>query len=152
MVELQAQKENGAAILDLASALLHCVRNLLEHPAERASSRAQGLLESVCVYLQNHYQYDITRASVAQQFNVTPNHLSHLFKTHGSMVFNNYLTHVRIDRAKHLLRSYSLKLDDIAARCGYRDTPYFCRVFKRIVKATPAEYRGMERHAHVNTP
>lgn len=50
---------------------------------------------------------------------------------------------VRTDRAKHLLRSYDLKLDDIAARCGYRDTAYFCRVFKRLAKMTAADYRAM---------
>ena len=57
------------------------------------------------------------------------------------MTFSAYLTQVRIDRAKHLLSSYNFKLDDIAARCGYHDTPYFCHVFKRITKLTPIEYR-----------
>lgn len=149
MVELQGQQEPQAAFADLARALLRCVRELLQNPAGPATGRAQGLLESVCVHLQNHYQYDITRDSVARQFGVTPNHLSRLFQTHGSMTFSNYLTHVRIDRAKYLLRSYNLKLDDIAVRCGYRDTPYFCRVFKRLTKSTPAEYRGMARRTRV---
>ena len=62
------------------------------------------------------------------------------------MTFSNYLTHVRIDRAKHLLYNYDLKLDEIAARCGYYDAPYFCRVFKRLTKTTPAEYRMRVRH------
>jgi len=145
MVELQATGGPPEAFTHLAKALIRCVRELLWHPAERVASRAQGLLESVCVYLQNHYQYDITRDFVAQQFSVTPNHLSRLFRTRGNMTFSNYLTHVRIDRAKHLLRSYNLKLDEIAVRCGYRDTPYFCRVFKRLTKTTPAEYRGTAR-------
>ncbi len=63
------------------------------------------------------------------------------FQTHGHMTFSSYLTHVRIDRAKHLLRNYNLKLDEIAARCGYYDASYFCHVFKRLTKMTPAEYR-----------
>ena len=142
MVELPGKDESRVIALDLARALIRSVKELLQHPAAPAIGRTQGLLESVCVYLQNHYQYDITRESVAQQFSISPNHLSRLFQTHGSMTFSNYLTYVRIDRAKYLLRSYNLKLDDIAIRCGYRDTPYFCRVFKRLTKATPAEYRG----------
>jgi len=147
MVELQSAGEPQEALVNLSQALVSCVQELLRHPANRSASRAQGLLESVCVYLQNHYQYDIARDSVAEQFNVTPNHLSRLFQTHGSMTFSSYLTHVRIDRAKHLLRSYNLKLDDISIRCGYRDTPNFCRVFKQLTKATPAEYRAATRRA-----
>ena len=56
------------------------------------------------------------------------------------MTFSSYLMHVRTDRAKHLLRSYGLKLDEVAARCGYRDTAYFCRVFKRATGLSPHQY------------
>jgi hypothetical protein len=59
MVELQATGRPSKAFADLARALLHCVEELLRHPQAHATSRAQGLLESVCVYLQNHYQYDV---------------------------------------------------------------------------------------------
>jgi len=79
---------------------------------------------------------------VAEQFGITPNHLSRLFQTHGHMTFSSYLTHVRIDRAKHLLRNYNLKLDEIAARCGHFDASHFCHAFKRLTKMTPAEYRS----------
>jgi AraC-like DNA-binding protein len=147
LLELQATGEPQAAFVNLSQALILCVQQLLQHPESRAAGRAQGLLEAVCAYLQNNYQYNITRESVAKQFNVTPNHLSRLFQTHGSTNFSSYLTHVRIDRAKHLLRTYDLKLDDIAVRCGYRDTPYFCRVFKSVTEATPAEYREKARRA-----
>ncbi len=142
MVELQAVGGAPEIYADLARALVRCVGELLRHPVEPVASRAQVLLESMCVYLQNNYQHDITRDSVAHQFGITPNHLSRVFQAHGSMTFNNYLTYVRINRGKHLLCNYNLKLDDIAVRCGFRDTPYFCRIFKRLTKMTPAEYRA----------
>lgn len=142
MTQLQTAGGGPEIFPELARALIRCVRQLLQQPALPATSgRAQGLLESVCVFLQNHYQYEITRDSVAEQFSITPNHLSRLFQTHGHMTFSNYLTHVRIDRAKHMLRNYNLKLDEVAARCGYYDAPHFCHVFKRLTKTTPAEYR-----------
>jgi AraC-like DNA-binding protein len=149
LIEVQAANASHAAFPELSIALVRCVHELLQNPTERGGHRAQSLLESVCVYLQNHYQYNITRESVAQEFKISPNHLSRLFQTQGHMTFNNYLTHVRIDRGKHLLCSYDLKLNDVASRCGYHDTPYFCRVFKRIAKATPAEYRAIYRSRNV---
>jgi AraC-like DNA-binding protein len=141
MIELQAAGGPAEVFPELTRALLPCLLKLFRQPAAAASGRAHSLLENICVFLQNHYQNDITRDSVARQFDVTPNHLSRLFQTHGHMTFSSYLTHVRIDRAKLLLRSCNLKLDDIATRSGYRDTPYFCHVFKRLTQATPAEYR-----------
>lgn len=143
LLELYAAREPQPAFAELTRALLLCLEHLArEAPAAGPEGRAQGFFERVCVYLQSNYQYDITRDSVARQFSVTPNHLSRVFHTHGHMTFINYLTHVRIARSKYLLCNYSLKLEDIGARCGFRDAPYFCRVFKRITKATPAEYRA----------
>jgi AraC-like DNA-binding protein len=143
MIEMQAAGSGPEIFPELASALIRCLEDLLRRPEISATTgRAQRLLESVCVFLQSHYQNEITRDSVAEQFGVTPNHLSRLFKTHGYMTFRNYLAHVRIDRAKHLLRSYNLRLDEIAARCGYYDAPHFCHVFKRLTKTTPDEYRS----------
>jgi AraC-like DNA-binding protein len=147
MVELQASNSNSRIFPDLARALVTNIGELLSQPHDQAVSRTQALLENICVFLQNHYQYDISRESVAQQFNVSPTHLSRLFQAHGHMTFSNYLTYVRLDRAKHLLRSYNFKLDEVAGRCGYHNTPYFCQTFKRFTKLTPAEYRTKSRSA-----
>jgi AraC-like DNA-binding protein len=147
LAEVLAEDEASPALTDLVRALICCVGNLLRQPVSRPGGRAQTLLEEIRVFLQSHYQYEITRDAVAEHFGVTPNHLSRLFQTHGRMTFSNYLTHVRIDRAKHLLRHYDLKLDNIAARCGYHDTPYFWHVFKKITKTTPMAYRLKNRRS-----
>ncbi len=143
--ELQAAGAASEPFEELVRCLIWCVEDLLRQPVAPTSGRALKLLEDIRVFLQSHYQYEITRDSVAEQFGITPNHLSRLFQTHGQMTFSKYLTLVRIDRAKHLLQSYNLKIDDIAARCGYHDTPYFCHVFKHFTKCTPAEYRLKSR-------
>jgi len=128
----------------LVRSLVYCVIAVLDDPAASVS-RARRRLEEICVYLQTHYQYEITRDSVAKQFGVTPNHLSRLFKTVGHMKFAQYLTFVRVDRAKFLLKSYPMRLTEISRQCGYNDTAYFCRVFRKITRLTPSEYRRGER-------
>jgi AraC-like DNA-binding protein len=148
MIEVQAAGGPRAAYAELARALLNCVQQAFLHPVPETievAGPAKSLLEDVCVYLQNHYQYDITREAVARHFGISPSYLSRIFQLQGHMTFSSYLMHVRADRAKHLLRSYNLKLDEVSARCGYRDTAYFCRVFKRLAKMTPAEYRTQQR-------
>jgi YesN/AraC family two-component response regulator len=59
------------------------------------------------------------------------------------MRFNDYLNLVRVNRAKFILRNYEMGLKEVASSCGYSDTAYFCRVFKRIGKVTPTEYRNV---------
>lgn len=145
MSELHVAGGPEEAFPELARALLHCVRQAFQHPMPEPAVSTKSLLEDVCVYLQSNYQYDITRESVARQFRISPSYLSRVFQVQGHMTFSSYLMHVRTDRAKHLLRSYNLKLDDVSARCGYRDTAYFCRVFKRLAKLTPAEYRAQQK-------
>lgn len=141
LVEMQTDGRRSPATADVSRALILSVEELLQQPAVQPASRALALLNEIHVYLQSHYQYDISRDSVARQFNISPNHLSRLFQTHGQMTFSSYLTYVRIDRAKHLLRKYNLKLDDVAARCGFHSAPYFCNVFKHHTKFTPMDYR-----------
>ncbi|HEX7653348.1 MAG TPA: AraC family transcriptional regulator [Verrucomicrobiae bacterium] len=144
MIELQAgHGAPASSFMNLANVLTQCVANHIQTPASQPVHPAQNLLDSVCVYLQNHYQYDITRDSVASQFAVSPNHLSRIFRTQGHMSFNDYLTHVRIDRGKYLLCHYNLKIEDVAGRCGYSNAAYFGRVFKRVTRTTPAEYRSI---------
>ncbi len=138
---------SGTVLTDLGRVLIACVQQSIFAPQPLVVHPAKALFEDVCVYLQNHYQYDITRESVARQFNISPNYLSRVFQEQGHMTFSHYLMHVRADRAKHLLASYNLKLADVAARCGYRDLAYFCRVFRKLAKATPSQYRAQWRLA-----
>src|SRR6185369_14424520 len=119
--------------------------SVLECRETAPQGRGQGFFERVCVYLQGNYANEVSRDSVAREFNVSPNHLSRVFQKHGHMRFIDYLTCVRIARAKYLLCHYDLKLEDIAIRSGFRDAPYFCRVFKRLAKTTPLEYRAAMR-------
>lgn len=143
MLDLHSVKEPAQAFPELAKALIQCVKRFVhESPEPQPENRGQSFFERVCVYLQGNYQNDITRDSVAHLFAVSPNHLSRVFHRHGHMTFIDYLTHVRIARSKFLLCNYNFKLEDIAVRCGFRDAPYFCRVFKRLTRTTPVEYRA----------
>ncbi len=78
--------------------------------------------------------------SVAQFFNITPNHLSKLFAQHGTMRFIEYVRWVRMAKARMILQKYHLSIHEVAQRCGFPDSDYFCRVFRRQFGLTPGEY------------
>jgi two-component system response regulator YesN len=58
------------------------------------------------------------------------------------MNITDYITQVRIDRAKGLLHGTHLKTYEIAGLVGYQDDKYFTRIFKKRVGMTPTEYRA----------
>ena len=128
----------------LIESLLHSCLRLLKAPQNQHYCKALRTYESICLYVQENFQRPITREFVAQHFGLAPNHVSRLFRQQGLTGFNDYMNLVRVNRARFMLRNYGMTLKEIAANCGYSDTAYFCRVFKKLSKVTPTQYRGEE--------
>ena len=140
LAELHMQPdEQATARLVVLSLLSHC-RDLLGSDIHTAS-RSRALFEAIRRYIEEHHASPLTRESVAQAFYISPNYLSHLFQKTGSVGFNEYLTRTRLEHARHLLKGYDLKIKDIAAQCGFTDSNYFCRLFRRHTERSPSEYR-----------
>lgn len=142
LMVLAADRSEGPLARLLTESLLHACLRLLKAPQHRKLRKAIRTYESICLYLQENFQNPMTRESVAEHFGLAPNHVSRLFRKEGLMRFNDYLNLVRVNRAKFMLQNYSMTLKEIAANCCYTDTAYFCRVFKKISKVTPTEYRA----------
>lgn len=132
------------ARLTVSALLSHCT-DLLSGPM-RTAPRNQALFNAIRDYIDNHYMMaDLSRASLARRFHITPNYLSQLFQRAGRGGFNHYLNHIRLEQAKTLLNGYEMSVKAIAHACGYRDSNYFCRLFRQRTERTPSEYR---RHYH----
>ncbi|MBN2064286.1 MAG: helix-turn-helix transcriptional regulator [Sedimentisphaerales bacterium] len=141
--ELSRMKRPYPGFNHLINALLQCYQIKLEdHINKPASDSANLLFQEICVYIQENFQSEISRDSVAAHYDISPNHLSRLFRKNGYMKFCDYVNYVRINRAKFLLQNYDMPLYEIAKRCGYSDVVYFCRIFKKITKKTSKQYRS----------
>lgn len=78
-------------IQPLVLSLLHLCRNVVNMPPGNSQPRGDFLYHSICNWVQDNYAQPLTRESVAQFFNITPNHLSKLFAQHGTMRFIEYV-------------------------------------------------------------
>ena len=143
--EICLQPDPVTARLVVSALLSHCLEQLVG--LEMRVSRSRDLFMAVQDYLEENLSQPLTRESVAKRFHITPNYLSHIFQKSGSVGFNEYLTRVRLEQAKKLLRGYDLKVKEIAHNCGFIDSNYFCRVFKRYTERSPSEYRRHCRSA-----
>ncbi|MEN6384617.1 MAG: AraC family transcriptional regulator [Phycisphaerales bacterium] len=143
ILEFYSTSSEFSAYPQLVQALAVCCLDMLKTETEVRVRKANFLFDEICSYMQHNFQYEITRDSVAAEFKITPNHISRLFRKEGLMRFCDYLTYVRIDRAKFMLQKYDMNLSEIAGRCGFSDSAYFCRIFKKIAKKTPSQYRQL---------
>lgn len=143
------KSSRSRSALPLANALLFGCVDALNAPLSSAKDkgRSASLYESVCMYVQEHFQFSITRESVADHFHLSPGHVSRLFAGTGQVHFNDYVTYVRINRAKHLLKSYWQSVEEVSTACGFTDSSYFCRVFKKKTGVTPLAYRQLQAKA-----
>lgn len=78
---------------------------------------------------------------VAKKVYMTPTYLSLLFKTKTGKTFIEVLTEIRIQKAKHMLKTTRLKNYEVAEKVGYQDPRYFSQIFKKRVGLSPSEYR-----------
>lgn len=125
----------------LTAAVIAYCQQMIGQPESAAKTKSEDIYHGICIYIQENFQRDINRDGIAKRFNISPNHLSRLFRQQGHMTLADYITWVRIDRAKFMLKRYDLRLPDVATRCGFKDINYFYRVFKERTGVTPSQYK-----------
>ena len=93
-------------------------------------------------YIEIHYADELSLSILASNLHVTKNYLSAVFKKQLGKTVTEFIHEVRTDKAIFLLNSTKLPINDISIVCGYEDSNYFCRVFKRRYKISPRQYRN----------
>lgn len=98
-------------------------------------------VEKCLKIIERDYDKNISLDEVTKEVAVSKNYFCHIFKKEMNMSIWNYLTKVRLEKAKDLLRKSDMKSYEIAFKVGYDNPSYFSKIFKKIEKMTPNEYR-----------
>jgi len=109
--------------------------------AEKRINLAVSMVSKAIAYINQNYRKDISLDDVSREVNISPYYFSKRFKEETGVNFIDYLTTLRIDHAKVLLKENQLSMKEICAQIGYSDPNYFSRIFKKLVNLTPSEYR-----------
>lgn len=102
-------------------------------------------IAAAVTYMTNHIRSNISLGKVAEQVGLSGNYLSFLFKKHFQITFIEYLTNIRIEKAKELLQDANKKIYEISLETGFKDESYFSRAFKKATGIGPNEYRKRSR-------
>lgn len=91
-------------------------------------------------WLNRNFDGDITGAVLENEFEYNFDYMNRTFKKVMGQTIFRYLTHIRIDHAKMLIRNTSMKMGEVGRRVGFPDEYYFSRVFKKTVGVSPGAY------------
>lgn len=109
---------------------------------EQTPDRNKVLIQKVCKYLEAHYNENISLDEAASMIGFSPFYFTKLMREHMNMSYVDYITAIRIEKAKQLLETTEMAVKDVGMTVGYENANYFTRVFKRIVGTAPNQYKG----------
>lgn len=109
--------------------------------AQRRSYRRSELLEMAKAFIRRNYGTPLTRKIIAAELGVSVSTLSRAFMRESGFTLAEYLTEVRLEAAKRLLRDSGRRIEEVAMLAGFSDPGYFARVFRQKTGGAPRDFR-----------
>lgn len=122
-----------------------CHRIILFLSAKRTDITQSQMVLAETFIRENYKNEDLSLSQVCNHIYISMSYFSALFKQHTGETFVEFLTKLRLEKAKELLIVTQLKTYDIASRVGYGDPQYFSVIFKRNTGKSPKEYRALNQ-------
>ena len=120
---------------------LYCIAS--EQIQEHYRNRNRLDISRIKKYMEEHYTEGITLELTAATYYVSKEYLSKTFKAATGKGFLEYLTELRMERAKELILDYKVPIKEVGEMIGYLDQAHFYKTFKRYFGKTPGEIRGL---------
>jgi len=116
--------------------------SLVEGINESKGTRQMELIMQVIEYIkQNFSNPNISVDMLAEKAGLSTSYFSKIFKTLCNVNVSDFITELRLEHAKSLLKETEMNIDEIAVKSGFLNTNYFYRVFKKGIGLTPSKYR-----------
>lgn len=135
------QLESKENLNELRKWMVVKVEQLIGLIRESRGQRQENTMKKVVDYIHQHYHRDLNLEEVAEAVYFSPCYLSRVFKQMLKVNFIDYLTQVRLEKAKIFLKDSNCSISDIGRKVGYQDPKYFSTLFKKHIGCTPSEYR-----------
>ena len=126
----------------------HEIRNAFEGSRYLDDAQVRHSDEDIVqaqIWLQDNFAKPVAMAELAARFDLSLRTFNRRFRDAVGEPPLAYLQELRLDTARQLLQSTNLGIAEIAQRCGYQDTAWFARLFRRLYDVTPREYRHTVR-------
>jgi len=140
---LHKEADGLDTLAELEAWLLRHFHALADRMVELIGRFSRREIQQACQYVERHMDKRITLDEVAAYLHLNASYFSRLFHKENGMTFIEYVTHMKMNRAKELLDQTSHSIGKICEMLGYDNQSYFIKTFKNYVGITPSEYRGV---------
>lgn len=121
---------------------LYCRRDEFHRTKSAGQDRQiQIRVQKMLRYIQEHFSENISLGQIAASAGISRSEAGRCFKKYYAQPPMSYVTLYRLKYAQELLAKSSLTVNEVAYQCGFRDSSYFVKVFRRHLGKTPLEYR-----------
>jgi two-component system, response regulator YesN len=103
--------------------------------------RLSNIVTNAKIFINSNFDKELTLEDVSREVKLSPHYFSKFFKEETGENFIDYLTNLRIRKAKDFLESGLYSIKEICYKVGYNDPNYFSRIFKKITGNTPTDYK-----------
>jgi len=110
--------------------------------ARKYEQQSMTMVQRAKQYIGENYSKDISLDDVSREVDISPYYFSKVFKEEVGSSFIEYLTTMRMEEAKRLLKESDMSMKEICMKIGYADPNYFSRNFKKYEGITPTEWKG----------
>lgn len=126
---------------ELMALLERSLREIRQALRQIQQDQSEIVVANCLRWIEEHMKEDLTLERAADHFFFNASYFSTFMKNKTGRTFSEHVTAIRMKRAKELLAEDRLRIYEISAECGYQDTKYFCRVFKKYYGLSPQAYK-----------
>ena len=131
----------GQIIYELCRGAAMRKRAAADSREQISRQRREQIMEEVTGRIHATMHEPISLDALAEAVGVSPYYLSRVFSQESGFTLSSYITQVRMEAAERLLAETRLSVKEVAGRVGFRDSPYFSRVFRGWFHVSPTSYR-----------
>jgi two-component system response regulator YesN len=137
VTELSGIKDQETLCLWVVKVLEKLIDGIYETRHTKNYQRIKKTLD----FIETHYNDPLSVEQIAKEVYLSPSRLSHVIKSELGITLGDYISKVRVEKAKAQLKDRELPISQIALEVGFPDQSYFTKVFKKIEKCTPKAFR-----------
>lgn len=141
--ELLCRYHMCTSVQEVFELLENYMGNLLRICSEQKEKKEMRPITEAKRYIQQHFQEPLKLEDVSRVIGFNSTYFSTVFKKETGKSFLDYLTEVRMNKAKQLLCRGDLSVNDVAEEVGYQDLKYFSKLFKKAAGISPSDYKKL---------